>query len=294
MYTGVFHEVEKCIPAYDLINTDYQIIHTTRGCIRNCDFCGVYRIEPIFTYKKSIKKEILKKKVIFYDNNFLANPYVENILLELIKLRKNKKITYLESQSGFDGRLLEDNPHLAKLIHDAGFKNVRIAWDHELEDALHIHKQIKILENAGYIRSSISVFMIYNNELPYYILEQKRAKCFEYGVQVMDCRNRPLHITSDGYNPHKRSQSRNEYYIHEKWTDKEVRQFRRNVRRHNIAIRFRTKWYSKTVERKKLDKTEKKELFKLSYDEVKPLLQDAWNPKEPYLMEGNKWKKKKT
>ena len=61
----------------------------------------------------SIKGEIIqnkKKKVIFYDNNLLANEYIENILEELIELKKEKKITYVESQSGFDGRILRKKP----------------------------------------------------------------------------------------------------------------------------------------------------------------------------------------
>ena len=34
-------------------NIDYQIIHTTRGCPRNCEFCGTWKIEPKFESKKS-------------------------------------------------------------------------------------------------------------------------------------------------------------------------------------------------------------------------------------------------
>ena len=78
--TGPIPEVEKCPPAYDLVDVDYQIIHTSRGCIRQCGFCGTYIIEPDWRCKKSIKEEILKnqenvydkkkknlKKIIFYD-----------------------------------------------------------------------------------------------------------------------------------------------------------------------------------------------------------------------------------
>ena len=75
---GPIEGAEKCPPAYDLVNVDYQIIHTTRGCIRQCGFCGTYIIEPEWLCKKTIKDEILrngKKKVIFYDNNLLANEY---------------------------------------------------------------------------------------------------------------------------------------------------------------------------------------------------------------------------
>ena len=109
---GPIPEVETLIPDYDLVNVDYQIIHTSRGCIRKCGFCGTYIIEPDWTCKKSIKNEIVKKKLIFYDNNLLANQYIEDILEELIELKKEKKISYLESQSGFDGRILRKNQKL--------------------------------------------------------------------------------------------------------------------------------------------------------------------------------------
>ena len=43
---GIIPGAEKLIPAYDLVDVDYQILHTTRGCIRKCGFCGTYIIEP--------------------------------------------------------------------------------------------------------------------------------------------------------------------------------------------------------------------------------------------------------
>ncbi len=104
---------KKVIPAYDLVDVDYQIIHTTRGCIRRCGGCGVYQIEPEWLCKKSIKDEIIMKKIIFYDNNILANKYIENILNELIELKKAHKISYVESQSGFDGRILRKKTRIS-------------------------------------------------------------------------------------------------------------------------------------------------------------------------------------
>ena len=37
---GTIEGADKCKPAYDLVDVDYQIVHTTRGCIRQCGFCG--------------------------------------------------------------------------------------------------------------------------------------------------------------------------------------------------------------------------------------------------------------
>lgn len=278
--TGVLHEVEELQPAYDLVDVDYQILHTTRGCVRNCEFCGTYIIEPKFEYKKTIKNEIYKKRVIFYDNNFLANPYIKLILNELIELKHNHKINYLESQSGFDGRILLKQPELAQLIKEAGFKNVKIAWDSGIDQKKSIYKQIQILEDAGYNPRTISVFVLYNYNIPFEEMELKRLICAEWGVQINDCRYRPMNATYDNYNPRKNAQNNSEYYIHPIWTDNEIRQYRRNIRRHNICLRWNINWHSNILETKKLNKEELNKLFNMSYPEVKEIVPNAWGLNE--------------
>ena len=148
VFIGVEKEVENCKPAYDLVDVDYQIIHTSRGCVRRCKFCGTWKIEPKFTYKRSIKDEICSNRIIFYDNNLLANPYIEDILKELSEATQNGKAIYSESQCGIDGRLL--TPELANLLKKARFVNIRIAWDNSIDDHPSIKKQIDILQKAGY------------------------------------------------------------------------------------------------------------------------------------------------
>ena len=298
--TGPIPEVEKCPPAYDLVDVDYQIIHTSRGCIRQCGFCGTYIIEPDWRCKKSIKEEILKnqenlydkkkknlKKIIFYDNNLLANEHIENILDDLIELKKEKKITYVESQSGFDGRILMKKPHLAEKLKKAGFKNPKIAWDHRMGDAPKIKKQIDLLIDAGFVAKEISIFMIYNYEIPYEEMEEKRQKCAEWKVQITDCRYRPLNAEDDNYSSYKREQGPKDYHIHtgSGWTDAKVRKFRRNIRRHNICMRHEMEYHSTILERKtNIPKEEAKIYQRMSYDEIvknySDIIPDAWNPKD--------------
>lgn len=276
---GVIEEAESVIPAYDLVDIDYQIIHTTRGCIRQCKACGVYDIEPKWCCKESIKDEIVKKKIIFYDNNFLANPNIENILNELIELKKQHKISYLESQSGFDGRILRKKPYLAKMLKEAGFKNPKIAWDGPYKSWKKIKQQIDILVEGGFTSKDISVFMLYNHELSYEELERKRVKCFEWRVQITDCRFRPLDEIKDNYNPHKRNgQTDKDYFIHENWTDAGIRKFRRNVRRNNICVRHDIDYHSSLLERKKIPQYKAKIYRESNYKDVKDELPDAWTP----------------
>jgi hypothetical protein len=247
VFVGVDDKVEQCKPAYDLVDVGYQIVHTSRGCVRRCNFCGAWKIEPTFTPKKSIKDEICSNRIIFYDNNLLANPYIEDILNELAEARHNGKVVCSESQCGIDGRLLTYS--LASLLRKARFLNPRIAWDHSYSQHKAIKRQLNILTSVGYNPRDIYVFMIYDWHHGFCEMEKKRLKCWEWKVQIADCRYRPLKQIYDNYDP-LNEQTRNDYYIHPNWTDSEVKQFRRNVRRQNICVRHRFSYYSRVLERK--------------------------------------------
>lgn len=247
VYKGINEEAERYLPDYSVLpQVDYHATHMMRGCIRKCSFCGTWRLEPERTNKtkEEIIKELVaigKNKVIFFDNNILANPNIKEILNEFVTLRVNEKPIIFESQSGFDGRLLEKDPGLGILIKKARFKNVRIAWDNGLEDRRSIKKQINILRKAGYASKNISVFMIYNFSIPYESMIEKIANCEKWGVQISDCRFRPLNLNYDNYNPHMRhGQPEGSFYIHKEtgWSDAKIRDFRSKVRKHNIWIRY--------------------------------------------------------
>ena len=292
VFIGVMDSAEHIAPDYSLLGEDeskidFQIVHATRGCKRKCGFCGVYKIEPNFSYITSIKDELIRKNLVFYDNNLLASPYIEKLLEELIELKKQRIISNCESQSGFDGRILRNKPHLAKLLKNAGFKNPKIAWDGSVKSYKKRKEEIDVLINAGYKPKDIAVFMIYNYELNFKELEEKRIHCFKWGVQISDCRYRPLDRLDDNYNPYaKKPQSNEDYHINPNWSDEEVRQFRRNVRQHNICIRHEMDYYSNAAERKKISKKDSLRFRSMSFEEAKNYLSDAWNPLEinyPYV-----------
>ncbi|MCK5611869.1 Fe-S oxidoreductase, partial [Candidatus Pacearchaeota archaeon] len=277
VFMGVHKEAEKCQPDYSILDIDYQIIHTSRGCVRRCKFCGTWRIEPKFKYKKSIKDEICKNLVVFYDNNILANPHIENILDELSEAQNQGRAVYSECQCGIDGRILLEKPHLAKMLKKARMINPRIAWDHGFDDWKMIKKQLKLLFNAGYKPKDTYVFMLYNWDIPFNEMEKKRLKCYKFGVQISDCRYRPLNHTFDEYNAIK-EQTNKDYFIHPSWTDKEVKLFRKNVRRHNICVRHKFPFYSRKLEHKTIVKDETIKLSKLPRKEIMKLVPDAWFP----------------
>ena len=289
VFPGLVKGAEHIVPDYSILENNgedinFQIVHASRGCKRQCGFCGVYKIEPERDFVGSIEKELCRKNLVFYDNNLLDNPNIENLLLELIRLREEKKITRCESQSGFDGRILRRKPKLADMLKAANFKDPKIAWDGHPRAYEKREEEINILKSAGYAPKEIAVFMIYNHDdLDYNQLEEKRAMCFNWGVQISDCRYRPLDWYYDGYNPHARKpQTDEEYYISPLWSDEEVRQFRRNVRRHNICIRHDMKYHSYKAERKQISKELSLECREWDYIKAKKILKDAWDPSVPY------------
>ena len=287
---GIHKEAEKYPPDYKLVmngenNIDYQIIHLSRGCFRKCNFCGTWIIEPEFEPQKCIKAKIehgLKlglKNLVFYDNNLLYNPHIEEILNDLIELKNERKIGWCESQSGFDGKLVLENPELAIKLKKAGFKNSRIAWDWNYNQWPKIEKQVQILNKAGYKSKDIYVFMIYNWDLNFEKMEKKRIKCFKWGVQISDCRNRPLDQLIDHYKPISDQNNEEHYYIHPDWTDAEVKQFRKNVRRQNICVRQNKQYHSKLLEnRKNYLKEEYAAINSMPIEEARKYLPDLWIP----------------
>lgn len=130
------------------------------------------------------------------------------------------------------------------------------AWDGRFTEHDYIREQIEVLLRAGYTPKDISIFVLYNWEIPFEEMEMKRIKCFEWGVQIADCRFRPLNQLFDHYNPNKFGQTVEDYYIHESagWSDHLVKIFRQNVREQNICVRHGVKLYARDLERKKVEK----------------------------------------
>jgi hypothetical protein len=264
VYQGVIPDVEEYttthFPDYGLLGKvnshpiDFQIIHASRGCLRKCKFCGTWEIEPEFLPKQSIINEINFPHIVFYDNNLLMNPYIENILDELIGLREQGKVKWIESQSGLDGRILIKKPYLARKMKDAGLRYPRIAWDWGIDQGRHIEKQINVLVRAGYNSREIFIFMLYNHNISFVEMEKKRISCWNWKTQIADCRFRPLNQLIDEYNPQVKGQTSKDYFISDGWTDDLVKQFRKNVRRQNICVRMRYPIYSYIAERKRLGK----------------------------------------
>ena len=81
---------------------------------------------------------------------------------------------------------------------------------------------IEILENVGYKRKHIQIFVIVNWKISYEVCLEKLQKLKEWGVKIDDCT----------YNTTKRE--KNPIF----WTKEQLIDFRRKSRKHNQLILF--------------------------------------------------------
>lgn len=98
-------EVEHVMPDYDLYGLDYSMGFTSRGCIRNCPWCLVPKMEGGIRTHAPIKEfwDLRHRKIILLDNNFLASPkWKEN--LEFLIVNKLE----VNFHQGLDIRLIDD------------------------------------------------------------------------------------------------------------------------------------------------------------------------------------------
>lgn len=159
LYRGICEKAEEALPDYTLVpEWDGSIIFSSRGCHNRCNFCAV----PILEGKmNSLRNTILPyvhpdhTRIIFFDNNFLANKHCNAIFDELIDL--GKKVDF---NQGLDARLI--NEHNAKKIASLKLDDsVRLAYD-SLDQRKYVLKAIDRLIEAGLKKRDIFVYALFN------------------------------------------------------------------------------------------------------------------------------------
>lgn len=99
--------VDRMTPDYDIIDArknpylqyEYQlqdsyITSATKGCIRNCGFCAVKKLEPEYCAYIDIRSQVEeinqkygeRRNLVLMDNNILASPCLGQIINDLIVL----------------------------------------------------------------------------------------------------------------------------------------------------------------------------------------------------------------
>lgn len=163
IFRGIFCKAEDLLPDYDLVprwNKEVRasIIFSSRGCLRSCTFCAVPRIEgKMNSEKKSIKHLIWPrhKRVIFFDNNFLASSGWESVLDEIEELKLG-----VDFNQGLDARLVSDKvaKRIAQLRIDPF---VRLSYDYQSMEPS-VKKAISLLRSYGIDGRNILVYALYN------------------------------------------------------------------------------------------------------------------------------------
>ena len=173
-------------------------VFTSRGCIRNCSFCLVPKIEG-----KLIELDLWEVKPIICDNNLLATSQIhfDTVIDRLIE----NKITGIDFNQGLDARILTDH-HASQFARLPKDTIIRLAWDHISTEKLYLESFEK-LKLAGVKPSQIRTYVLIGyNDTPddaRYRLEKVRS----LGALPNPMRYQPL-------NTEKRN-----YYVSENWTN---------------------------------------------------------------------------
>lgn len=144
--TELSDEIDWMFPDYSIYpECDYAIGFLTRGCIRNCVWCGVPEkegwIHPYRTWKQVVRKDT--NKLVLMDNNILAHDHGITQLGELSKTQYK-----IDINQGMDARLV--NSDIVKI-----FKNLH--WIRFIRFSCDMESQIESIENVYKLFQKIGV-----------------------------------------------------------------------------------------------------------------------------------------
>lgn len=123
-------------------------VFTSRGCIRQCEFCAVPKIEGDL-----LELDNWTPKPIICDNNLLAcsKMHFDKVIDSL------KGINQVDFNQGLDARLL--TMEKASRLVELDLRMVRLAWDY-IEMESRVRESIATLTSFGIPKSMITVFCL--------------------------------------------------------------------------------------------------------------------------------------
>lgn len=178
---------------------------TSRGCIRNCSFCLVPKIEGGI---KELSDSEWQPKRIICDNNLLATSEKHfNHVIDRIN-----HIEGVDFNQGLDARILTEQH--TKRLAELKKATIRLAWDNTKIEQLFLSAFEKLI-NAGISTSRIYVYVLIGyKDTPGDAL-YRLEKVKELGALPNPMRYQPL-----------LAKRKNEY-VGENWTERELRDYMR-------------------------------------------------------------------
>ena len=176
---------------------------TSRGCIRQCEFCAVPKIEGAL-----VELDDWEMKPIICDNNLLACSvaHFDNVIDRL------KPVHGVDFNQGLDARLLTN--HHAERIAELNLYAVRLAWDHTRLERQFL-KAFQTITDAGIPARKIRVYVLigYRDTPEDALYRLQMVK--DLGAWPNPMRYQPLGAT------HRNC------YIGDGWTERELRDYMR-------------------------------------------------------------------
>lgn len=169
---------------------------TSRGCVRNCPFCAVPRIEGEFRELNSwIPAPIVCDNNIFACSKSHFKRVIESIA----------QFDYIDFNQGLDARLLKDY-HIEEFKKLKGIK-IRFAFDH-IGIESKVHDAIELCRKNGFKDFGIYVLIGFNDtpEEARYKLEKVR----QWGIFPNPMRYQPLDI------------EKKNSFLSDKWSEEEM------------------------------------------------------------------------
>ncbi len=173
---------------------------TTRGCVRQCSFCAVPKIEGEFR-----ELPVWEPRRIICDNNLLASSHrhFDRVIDSL------KGSSGVDFNQGLDKRELK--PYHIDRLKELDKPHIRFSWDDINEESLIFEGVRKFIE-AGFPHSRITIYILIGyNDTPENALYQMVTVRDILKVTPFPMRFQPLYELK--YNS----------YIAPGWTDKELR-----------------------------------------------------------------------
>lgn len=265
-FIGCIKEIDESPPDYSLAPSSIygktSWIITTRGCGRNCKFCGTRILEPepiiISNWKKHLRKGC--DLSIIHDNNILK--LGDEHFFDVIDYFKTNKIKYI-FDNGFDCRLFEKNH--ANLLKKTPITEIRFAFDTIKQDG-YIQNSIKHCIKAGIPPSKIKVYILYNYNDDVDDALYRAKEVHRLGAKPYAMRYKPI-----------RWLNRKKPYISKNWDLDELKNFNTYVNRYFIMKH----WSYDDWKQKKSNilKYIEKDKIKRMKDETK-----EWEKKIDYLI----------